>query len=108
VLRGKTTEQLDRRLSLALYRQQAAGLDRQEQQAGTAAQVGVAVLIWLAVLVTLRLRHPLRVITVAACQVESQLALVVAAQAQSDKTCQQTRKLVMGVMARRLLSQDRL
>jgi hypothetical protein len=46
-LLGKTTEQSGRNLSLVLSRQQAAGMDRQEQQEGTVVLEAVVVLIWL-------------------------------------------------------------
>jgi hypothetical protein len=84
VLRGKTTEQLDRRLYLALSRQQAAGLDRQEQQAGTVVLAAAVALISLVGMVIPRQHHHLKVITAAEEQAPNQPVLVAAGQPQRE------------------------
>jgi hypothetical protein len=66
VLRDKTAERSDRLLYLALSRQQAAGLDRQEQQQEMAVQEAAAGLICLEAQETPRQRHHRKVTTAGA------------------------------------------
>jgi len=110
-LLDKTAGRSDRRLSLALSRQQAAGMDRQEQQQEMAVQEAAAGLICLEAQETPRQRHHRKVTTAGVWLADRQPVGVAGVQVQSDRTLKRSRrsrKLVMAEPERRRLFPDRL